>query len=315
MTEDEARPHRHPRGLVAVVASIALAWMWLLFGRLGDFGQSLAIVGPALYAGVAGFLAMFAVWKRRFRVLGLTAVWLVSGTLMVVAPRLPVSYAAPRTPISIVAANLRFDNHTPEVAARAVLARKGDVVVVSEATDRSAAVLTPAYRYNARSNGGNDGYSELVLSRYPLRVRTIYRQMLAVDVMAPAPFELLGAHFPRAGYGLHAFRGHFNFGAQQRSVRAVDGLRRAARLPVVLAGDFNVSDRTSTYRHLVAHRRDAMRAGWAGSTFRTFPFDLLALRIDHVIIDRSWCATHPRRFHPTGSDHESLQVTIGPCPA
>jgi endonuclease/exonuclease/phosphatase family metal-dependent hydrolase len=85
-------------------------------------------------------------------------------------------------------------------------------------------------------------------------------------------------------------------------------------MPVVVAGDLNVSDRTSTYAHLVAHRRDAMRAGWAGSTFRPFPFELLALRIDHVIVDRTWCAAHPHRFHPHGSDHEAVQVTIGRCP-
>jgi len=315
VNDGDAAPARSRRTLALTLASVVLAWVWLLFGHLGDFGQSLAIVGPALYTGVVVLHAIAAAVRRRAIVLVAAVAWIASGAVMVLSPRTPVSYAAPRAPITLVAANLRFDNPTPEAAARAVIDRHADIVVVSEATDRSAAVLTGAYRYHARSDGGNDGYSELVVSRYPLHLRSGYRQMLAVDVRAPAPFELLAAHFPRAGYGLHAFRGHFNFGAQAQSVRVVDRLRADATLPVVLAGDLNVSDRTSTYRHLVARRRDAMRAGWAGPTFRLFPFSLLSLRIDHVIVDRDWCAAHARRFHPGGSDHESVQVTIGPCPA
>jgi Endonuclease/Exonuclease/phosphatase family len=97
-------------------------------------------------------------------------------------------------------------------------------------------------------------------------------------------------------------------------VSAIIRLTDSSRLPVVVAGDLNVSDRTDAYRRLVSHRRDAMRAQGAGSTYRPFPWNLLGLRIDHVIIDRSWCATRPNRFHPTGSDHQAVQVAIGPCP-
>jgi endonuclease/exonuclease/phosphatase family metal-dependent hydrolase len=122
-------------------------------------------------------------------------------------------------------------------------------------------------------------------------------------------------HLPRAGIDVPYLRGNFSFAAQRRAVEAVTRLVAASDLPVVVAGDLNISDRTATYDRLVAHRRDAMRAGWAGSTYRTFPFDLLELRIDHIIIDRAWCATHDHRFHPAGSDHEAVQATIGPCSA
>jgi endonuclease/exonuclease/phosphatase family metal-dependent hydrolase len=138
-------------------------------------------------------------------------------------------------------------------------------------------------------------------------------QTVVVEVMAPTPFVLIAAHLPRAGVDLPHLRGEVSFAGQRRAVAEVTRIAGASRLPVVVAGDFNVSDRTAAYRRLVAHRRDAMRAGFARSTYRPFPWNLFSLRIDHVIIDRSWCAARPARFHPTGSDHEAVQVTIGPC--
>jgi endonuclease/exonuclease/phosphatase family metal-dependent hydrolase len=121
-------------------------------------------------------------------------------------------------------------------------------------------------------------------------------------------------HLPRAGINVPRLQGKVSFEGQLNSVRAVTRFTAASKLPVVVAGDFNVSDRTVAYRRLVAQRRDAMRASFAGSTYVSFPWNLLALRIDHVTIDRSWCAAKPGRFHPPGSDHRGVEVTIGPCP-
>ena len=141
------------------------------------------------------------------------------------------------------------------------------------------------------------------------------RQAVVVEVMAPTPFLLVGVHLPRAGIkGVPYLGAKVTFAGQQPPVSAVVRLTNASHLPVVVAGDLNVSDRTASYRRLVAHRRDAMRAGWARSTYLQFPWSLMALRIDHVLIDRSWCAEHARRFHASGSDHDAVEVTIGPCP-
>ena len=314
-TEPADRPSR--RRLAALAMLIIGAWSWLGFRLLGNVGQILAVVGPALYALAILVLAFALVRRRHAGTAVALVVWLVAGALMVIAPRVPRKTASPRNPLTIVAANLHFQNRTPEAAARAVVARHADVVVVSEGTRRSEPVITRAYPYHASSPPHRDGYSEFVASRFPLRTRavpSVLGQAVVVEVWAPSPFVLVAVHLPRPGIGLPLLPGHFSFAAQARAVRAVRSVTNDAELPVVVAGDLNVSDRTATYAHLVAHRRDAMRAGWAGSTFRPFPFDLLVLRIDHVIIDRAWCAARPHRFHPAGSDHEAVQVAIGPCP-
>jgi endonuclease/exonuclease/phosphatase (EEP) superfamily protein YafD len=302
--------------IATAAALVALAWIWLLFPHLGNLGQTLAVVAPPVLAAIVVFHGVLLFVRRRMVIIVSLVGWLVSGTVMILSPRAPVHYGTPRDPVTLVAANLHFSNSKPVEAARDVVARHADVVVVSEGTLQSEAVLSAAYRYHLDAAYHDAGYSEYVASRYPLRARPVppdLGQAVVVEVMAPAPFVLVGVHLPRAGIDIPYLRGNYSLGAQRRAVEAAAKLVASTRLPVVVAGDLNISDRTATYQHLVAHRRDAMRAGWAGSTFRTFPWSLLALRIDHVIIDRSWCAAHATRFHPTGSDHESLQVQIGPC--
>jgi endonuclease/exonuclease/phosphatase (EEP) superfamily protein YafD len=84
--------------------------------------------------------------------------------------------------------------------------------------------------------------------------------------------------------------------------------------PVVLAGDFNSTDRGRDYRLLTdgAGLVDAMRNGWTGptsvTTWRTF-----LLRIDHLLVGPRWCGDAPRRFPLPRSDHDGITATIGPC--
>jgi endonuclease/exonuclease/phosphatase family metal-dependent hydrolase len=89
----------------------------------------------------------------------------------------------------------------------------------------------------------------------------------------------------------------------------------AERLPVVLAGDFNMSDRYTSYRKIDAVLRDAMRARYAGSTYERGLWGLFQLRIDHVFTSPSWCGADPFTFTVPGSDHEGLSVELGRCPA
>jgi endonuclease/exonuclease/phosphatase (EEP) superfamily protein YafD len=304
--------------IAAAVALVALAWTWLLLPELRGVGEILAVAAPAWLVGVIALHVVAFVARRRVLVAVSCLAWVVSATVMVVSPRTPTHFAPPRDPVVIVAANLRLRNHTPRQAAREVVARGADVVVISEATNGTEAVLTDAYPYHFGYGWRGDiYYSELVASRYPLRARPVpsnLRQGVVVEVMAPTPFLLVGIHLPRAGIALPYLRGQLSFAAQKRAVDTLTRLTDSSNLPVVVAGDMNVSDRSAAYRRLVAHRRDAMRASWARSTFREFPWSLFALRIDHVFIDASWCADHASRFHPVGTDHDAVQVTIGPCP-
>lgn len=299
------------------VALVAVAWTWLLLPRLRGLGEMGAVAAPAFFGAVLVVHSGVLVRRRSLLVVVSSLPWLVSATVMLVSPRTPTHFATPRDPVTLIAANLRLKNPSPREAARELVARHADVVVISESVHGSEAVLSAAYPYHVGYGYRRNRYSEFVASRYPLRPRPVpsdLRQAVVVEVMAPKPFILVGVHLPRAGIDVPHLSGKVSFAGQRLAVSAVTRLTGSSALPVVVAGDLNVSDRTAAYRRLVAHRRDAMRAGWARSTYQPFPWNFLALRIDHVLIDRTWCAEHARRFHPSGSDHSAVQVTIGRCP-
>ena len=83
--------------------------------------------------------------------------------------------------------------------------------------------------------------------------------------------------------------------------------------PVVVAGDFNTSDRVLSYRSWTPHSpmrcardpREPPPTRAAGGP--------LMLRIDHVFVTRSWCAAEAGTFTPAGSDHLGVEVSVGPC--
>jgi hypothetical protein len=311
---------RPPTGLewkpiAGAIGVIALAWAWLLLPEFGGVGEMIAIAAPLLFLGVlVAHVVAFVVFKRILVIIS-ALVWLTSATVMIASPRTPQHYASPRNPVTIVASNL----HYLVDGARDVAARHADIVVISEGTPEIESVLAKSYPYQLRSGRRGNRYGEFVMSRYALRRRPpphdLNQQAVITEVMAPTPFLLVGVHLPRAGIaGVPYLGAKVTFAGQRPPVNAVVRLTKSSRLPVVVAGDLKVSDRTASYRRLVAHRRDAMRAVWARSTYMNFPWSMLALRIDHVLIDHSWCAEHARRFHASGSDHDAIEVAIGPCP-
>src|ERR1700709_823292 len=142
-----------------IVGLVALAWTWLLFPRLGNLGQALAVAAP-LGLAAAVVLHGVAFWRLHHRIITLVSLlaWLVSLTVMIVSPRVPIHFATPRDPIMIASAHLHFSNAHPLDAARAVVARHADVVVVSEGTLQSEPVISAAYRYHVNSAYHDAGY-------------------------------------------------------------------------------------------------------------------------------------------------------------
>ena len=85
---------------------------------------------------------------------------------------------------------------------------------------------------------------------------------------------------------------------------------------MVLAGDFNTSDRQVLYRRFAAHFTDAMRRSWAGPTSakESLLWRAMLLRIDHLFIAPALCADGAKRLPLPGSDHHAITARLGPCP-
>jgi endonuclease/exonuclease/phosphatase family metal-dependent hydrolase len=130
--------------------------------------------------------------------------------------------------------------------------------------------------------------------------------------------EILRPGAPFVVYAIHLLNplGETSFEQQAETIRRLLIDAQRERLPVVLAGDFNMSDRSSSYRALNDSFRDTMRASsFAHTTYDDGPWSLLQFRIDYVFVSSSWCAGSAKTFTVPGSDHDGLEVDLGVCPS
>jgi endonuclease/exonuclease/phosphatase (EEP) superfamily protein YafD len=270
----------------------------------------LAVVLPAVAAAGIVLAAAVAVVGRRTTSLAVVASLTVFTVVAVLAPRTPRPTADPVDAFLLVSANTFNGNRTPEAAVRALADRHADVVVAVEATKRIRRLLPSVLDgYASRTLG-----PQAVYARWPLGPLVELPGVpssagFRVTVKRPgAPFDLVALHLPNP---LHetSFTEHLAM-----VERLIEDVRGSAR-PVIVAGDLNMSDRTNAYRALTGSMRDAMRSGWAGTTYGGGLFRLLQLRIDHVFEPGTWCSTAATTFDVPGSDHRGLSVRLGACPS
>ncbi len=306
---------------------------WMARRRFVDFVDdaldAAGLTAPAWSVGALGLAA--GVWT--FRPLRPVAIGLgmvaAAGAAVTVAPRRPqhgtqtadVDGSAPPATIRVAAANVWVDNQSPDSVIGDLLALDADVLVVSELTSDLHHLLVRHFPHAMaiELDAPETNFAHGVYSRYPLpgarHAQEIAGQAIVARVASPEPFWLYALHLPRPvmfgplGWGLIRPEGLRN---------AVDDvLALAARNDgaVIITGDLNLSDRTPGYRALARRHRDAMRAGWARTTYgEHLIWKATLLRIDHLFVSRHWSVANARRVNITGSDHQAIVADVGPGP-
>lgn len=301
---------RPPRWAAAAVGA-ALPWTWFALRELGGRIEAVAVAVPLVVLAALVVLVSIAVARRELRVLPAAASVAILGVVTIVGPRLPHVGPPPVSPIRLVTANVYADNPTPGGAVDAMIAAGADVEVAVE--------TSPAFRTLIEQRDAGHPYlavdDQLVVrSRFPVAAMTDppgvpARPILRVTIEGPAgPFVL---------YAVHALNplSESTFASQLVWVARLRAAAERETLPVVMAGDFNMSDRQLGYRRLTTDMRDAITAaGWGHSTYTDGIWAPLLLRIDHVFVPEDWCAAGARTLDVPGSDHGGLEVDVGPCP-
>lgn len=306
-----SRDHR-----VWAFASAAAPWSWFAARDLGPWADVVAIFLPAVIVPAA-VLAVAAIVARRAAASFAAASWLLFAAVAVVGPWSPLGSSAPEPAgaVRVVAANVLGRNHELSSAFDDLIEQRPAALVVSEDDPRLHARLRRAFAHAFSSDDGGRGvgaYTTLPARRLTLPAPLRRFRALRLRVDAPAgPFVLYALHLPRPWpYQTSNFQ--LPPTEYRRVIDAVAASVRRERLPVVVAGDLNLVDRTSWYRTMTSTLRDAMRASWAGPTSRKW-WPLLA-RIDHVFEPRTWCSSGTHRFVVRGSDHRGIAASIGRCP-
>ena len=212
----------------------------------------------------------------------------------------------------IVMANVWDANPTPQEVPASMLERGPDVMVAVEMpNDEFYEAMTSSASAAALAWTVDDG--ELgVWSRFPVRelgdLGLPPARVMRVGVDAPgSPFVLYVVH------ALNPLR-DTSFGDQRRFTDDLLAAIASESRPVVVAGDFNMSDRVVSYRAMDAALTDAMRVGEAGrTTYAGGLWTTVLLRIDHIFVDHSWCADRAGTFVTAGSDHRGVEAAVGPC--
>lgn len=300
------------RRLLLIMLSITLPWLWFVVRDMGGAADTVAVGLPIV--GVVSVLAGLAAAALTRRLWPLTAgvTILAVCVVAVVAPRLPRDLPPPDPAIRVAVANVWDENPTPEAVPDSLLERAADVLVAIEMPGQA---FYEAMSSRAVASGLDATWEQgrqAVWSRFPLQALDELglpkTRVMRVGVDVPdAPFVLYVVH------GLNPFR-EASFTDQLAFTEALLAAVDSEQRPVVVAGDFNTSDRVTSYRKLDAALTDAMRAGAPGATTYLWGWwPALLLRIDHVFVTPSWCATDPRTFTAAGSDHLGVDVAVGPC--
>lgn len=319
------------RRRAGVATAVLSPWLWFVARPIGGLVDFAAIALPIVVCATAGACVLVALRIGRWWPALVALSCAAMGVVAVVGPWMPASGPPPLSSLSVVTANLEAER-APELV-DALLQRRPDVLVVNELHVAVDAALTERFRYREVSrlvftargvkvNGtpnnraGVGIYSDLPITLLPDPTGLPEGLPgLRVEVAAPGgPFVLYALHLSKASPLPDGFSTTF---AAQRTVaeRVLDSAARED-LPVVVAGDLNISDRQELYRSFRASFTDAMRDGWAGPTSakENLLWRSLLLRIDHVFHSPGLCSDAADRFALPTSDHRGLAVDVGPCP-
>ena len=287
----------------------AVPWAWF---AIRDAGPAMDAVAFALPLGstilaIATFGLAIMSRKMRFALVSLSLV--VFTAVVVVAPRLAQSTPAPLEPFRLASANTFLGNPWTFPAARTLAGERPDVLVAVETSQP----MRVAIRLSLPDDHWAGLGTQIVFARWPVAApRPIpgvsQATAMRVDVARPgSPFVVYAVHLPNPLYST-------SFSAHTATIERLLQSAQSEHLPVILAGDFNMSDRSSSYRMLDGAMRDAMRSSFASTTYDHWAWFALQLRIDYVFLSDQLCATDGSTFTVPGSDHDGLEVNLGACP-
>ena len=198
-----------------------------------------------------------------------------------------------------------------------------DVVAVQELGLAMAGQMerdfSEAYPYQALHPNRVEVVGQGILSRYPILESTFW-QTQGIPALGHQRVRLDVHGREVVVYNLHAVHpGMIELTVEARNQEIKSLLERAlvdrANYPVLMVGDFNMTQFTTPYQQITQHFTDAWHEVGYGLGF-TFPnlngrLSLPILRLDHVFYSDEWSAQHAQVLPPSdGSDHYPLWVQL-----
>lgn len=301
---------------VATLAALGARSSWL-FELFAHF--------PLQYLGVLFLAGGICCVLRRWRWVALAVVGVIPNVL-VVGPYLPGLFTAAASAgmwpdstsqVSLVALNLRYTLQDAGATRAYLEGQSADILVLSEVTPRwqeKLVELEGRYPYSVIRPRWNP-WGIALYSRFPLHdvedldLGDDRSSHLRVTVELPAGAVAL--------YAVHLASPPSRGQSQQRNTQLHQLAQRIARddsgLPVVVAGDLNITPYSPYFRDLLrdAGLRDARLPFGPHVTWPVLPVPI-GIPIDHCLVSSQVVVTRVAIGPSTGSDHFPLECRFSP---
>jgi endonuclease/exonuclease/phosphatase (EEP) superfamily protein YafD len=286
----------------------AVPWAWFAIRDVGPAMDAVAFALPLGSAILAFATFGLAIVSRKMSFALVSLSLAVFTVVVVVAPRLAQPSPPPIAPFRLVSVNTFLGNEWTLTAARTLAAEQPDVLVAVETSQPMRVALRLSIPADHSAQLGN----QIVFARWPVS------EPLPIPGVSQATgmrVEVARPGLPLVLYAVHLLNPLYetSFSAQAATIERLLQSAQGEHLPVILAGDFNMTDRSTSYRALDGAMRDAMRSSFAATTYDRWQWALLQLRIDHVFVSDQLCDMDGSTFTVPGSDHDALEVDVGAC--
>jgi vancomycin resistance protein VanJ len=281
-------------------------------------------------------LPLIVFWRR----------WWLALNILILVVFFLASYGALLTPRSIAAApdsaalgiltyNLHAETQEFDGFIEVIRASGADIVAVQElspaAASRFSADLVREYPYQALHPQRYANSGQGILSRYPIVADKYWRDRMFPDSLGNQRAEI-DFNGPRITlYNMHPLRPvlrglSFDDRQRRQTVTSLLELTKQDNGPILIVGDFNMTDQTEDYRRIAASFSDTYReVGWGmGFTFpdadpvtpskqkirRMIQFPLL-LRLDYIFHTDAFQALEANVWPESGgSDHHPVYARL-----
>ena len=313
--KESHQPHPHHLGglrklfrdLRWSVVGAALPWTWFLVRDLGPAMQMVALALPVLVAAAIVGLLIAAADERKLTTLLVVASVAVFGWATVMGPK-TAQLGRPATD-TVRVATISLPGDAPKVDAIVAALHKAhaDVAVLVVPAKKARATIADSEAFGSVLVDGR----VVVVSNFPVDPLPLPKGLPHGLVMR---FQVDRTDGPFVLYAVHADDALQSAMEDPLNLERLQAAALAESLPVVLAGGFGFSDRSTDYRTLDLNFRDAMRSGTDADRTVLGPIWMaLLLRTDYVFTSRTWCADNSSRFDVPTVEHAALVTSVGPC--
>lgn len=230
--------------------------------------------------------------------------------------------------LTLMTYNVNYGNPDPKASLEAIAQANPDIVLLQEITSEWRNLLErrfkdtyPHRRYHTGRAGGIAVLSKHAITQddlwYPSGTGAYFPAQRVIVDSPFGPLQFLNVHLRPAIDGGSWIRGFMTTPPVRRREIEAHWKKIDAKLPTIVAGDFNEDPTGLAIDFLAAH--GLARVPTTGPTTWHYekqvngkPWDLLKMDIDHVVIPSTFVAKSAHVMDAGASDHRPVVVTIHP---